>query len=56
MVPRNDSAFQTVADKAIAKMFGDGSFMTTYKKWFDPINMPLNPLLEAAVKLQKLPD
>jgi glutamate/aspartate transport system substrate-binding protein len=56
MVPRNDSAFQTLADKAIAKMFGDGSFMTTYKKWFDPINMPLNPLLEAAVKLQKLPD
>jgi glutamate/aspartate transport system substrate-binding protein len=56
MVPRNDSAFQTIADKAIAKMFGDGSFMTTYKKWFDPINMPLNPLLEAAVKLQKLPD
>jgi glutamate/aspartate transport system substrate-binding protein len=56
MVPRNDSTFQTIADKAIAKMFADGSFMATYKKAFDPINMPLNPLLEAAVKLQKLPD
>jgi glutamate/aspartate transport system substrate-binding protein len=56
MVPRNDSAFATVADKAIAKMFRDGSFMQAYKKWFDPIGMPLNPLLEAAIKLQALPD
>jgi glutamate/aspartate transport system substrate-binding protein len=56
MVPRNDSGFATVADKAIAKMFRDGSFMQAYKKWFDPIGMPLNPLLEAAIKLQALPD
>jgi len=56
MIPRNDSAFATVADKAIAKMFRDGSFMQAYKKWFDPIGMPLNPLLEAATKLQALPD
>jgi glutamate/aspartate transport system substrate-binding protein len=55
MVPRNDSAFATVADKAIAKTFRDGSFMQAYKKWFDPIGMPLNPLLEAAIKLQALP-
>ena len=33
-------------------MFRDGSFMQAYKKWFDPIGMPLNPLLEAATKLQ----
>jgi glutamate/aspartate transport system substrate-binding protein len=45
-----------VADKAIAKMFRDGSFMTTYRKWFDPLAMPLNPLLEAAIRLQALPD
>jgi glutamate/aspartate transport system substrate-binding protein len=56
MVPRNDSAFATVADKAISKTFRDGSFMQAYKKWFDPIGMPLNPLLEAAIKLQALPD
>jgi glutamate/aspartate transport system substrate-binding protein len=56
MVPRNDSAFATLADKAIAKMFRDGSFMQVYKKWFDPFGMPLNPLLEAAIKLQALPD
>jgi glutamate/aspartate transport system substrate-binding protein len=56
MLPRNDSAFATLADKAIAKMFRDGSFMQTYRKWFDPIGMPLNPLLEAAIKLQALPD
>ncbi|HEX9461420.1 MAG TPA: amino acid ABC transporter substrate-binding protein [Alphaproteobacteria bacterium] len=56
MLPRNDSTFQTLADKAIAKMFADGSFMQIYKTWFDPIDMPLNPLLEAAIKLQKLPD
>ena len=47
MVPRNDSAFATLADKAIAKMFRDGSFMQVYKKWFDPFGMPLNPLLAA---------
>jgi glutamate/aspartate transport system substrate-binding protein len=56
MLPRNDSAFATLADKAIAKTFRDGSFMQTYRKWFDPIGMPLNPLLEAAIKLQALPD
>jgi glutamate/aspartate transport system substrate-binding protein len=56
MIPRNDSSFATVADKAIAKMFRDGAFMQAYKKWFDPIGMPLNPLLEAATKLQALPD
>src|SRR5882757_4140159 len=56
MLPRNDSAFATLADKSIAKTFRDGSFMQTYKKWFDPIGMPLNPLLEAAIKLQALPD
>ena len=56
MIPRNDSGFATVADKAIAKTFRDGSFMQAYKKWFDPIGMPLNPLLEAAIKLQALPD
>jgi glutamate/aspartate transport system substrate-binding protein len=56
MVPRNDSGFATVADKAIARMFRDGSFMQAYKKWFDPIGMPLNPLLEAATRLQALPD
>ena len=56
MMPRNDSAFATVADKAIARMFRDGSFMQAYKKWFEPIGMPLSPLLEAAIKLQALPD
>jgi glutamate/aspartate transport system substrate-binding protein len=56
MIPRNDSAFATIADKALAKMFRDGSFMQTYRKWFDPIGMPLNPLLEAAIRLQALPD
>jgi glutamate/aspartate transport system substrate-binding protein len=56
MIPRNDSGFATVADKAIARTFRDGSFMQAYKKWFDPIGMPLNPLLEAATKLQALPD
>jgi glutamate/aspartate transport system substrate-binding protein len=56
MLPRNDSAFATLADKAITKMFRDGSFMLVYRKWFDPIGLPLNPLLEAAIKLQALPD
>ena len=56
MMPRNDSAFATVADKAIARMFRDGSFVQAYKKWFEPIGMTLSPLLEAAIKLQALPD
>src|SRR5262249_45371249 len=29
MLPRNDSAFQTLADKALAKTFRDGYFMQT---------------------------
>jgi hypothetical protein len=49
-MPRNDSAFATVVDKATAKTFRDGSFLQAHKKWFDPIGMPLNPPLEAAIK------
>jgi hypothetical protein len=30
--------------------------MQAYKKWFDPLGLPLNPLLEAAIRLQALPD
>ena len=56
MLPRNDSGFATLANKALAKTFRDGFFMQAYKKWFDPIGMPVNPLLEAAIKLQSLPD
>jgi glutamate/aspartate transport system substrate-binding protein len=55
-VPRNDSTILTLANRTLAKMFRDGSFKATYDKWFGPLDMPLNPLLEAAIQLQSIPE
>jgi glutamate/aspartate transport system substrate-binding protein len=55
-VPRNDSTFLTLANRTLARMFRDGSFKAAYDKWFGPLDMPLNPLLEAAIQLQAIPD
>lgn len=56
MVPRNDSAFELVGKTALAEVFRSGEINEIYSKWFDPLGVPADPLLEAAFQLGALPD
>lgn len=56
MVPRDDSAFELVGKKALAKVFRSGEINEIYSKWFDPLGVPADPLLQAAFQLGALPE
>lgn len=56
MLPRDDSAFRLVANKTLADLFRSGEIDKVYAKWFDPLGVPVNPLLKAAFELQALPE
>ena len=56
MVRRDDSAFELVGKKALADVFRSGEIEAIYAKWFDPLGVPADPLLEAAFKLGALPE
>ena len=55
MVRRDDSAFELVGKKALAAVFGSGEINAIYAKWFDPLGVPADPLLQAAFRLGALP-
>jgi glutamate/aspartate transport system substrate-binding protein len=56
MLPRDDSAFRLVVNKTLADLFRSGEIDKIYAKWFDPLEVPVNPLLKAAFELQALPE
>lgn len=56
MMRRDDSAFRLVVNKALADVFRSGEAEKIYAKWFNPIGVPLSPILKAAFALQALPD
>ncbi len=56
MVRRDDSAFELVGKTALAKLFRSGEIDEIYEKWFGPMNVPADPLLQAAYELGALPD
>ena len=56
MVRRDDSAFELVGKTALAKLFRSGEIAEIYEKWFGPMNVPADPLLQAAYELGALPD
>jgi glutamate/aspartate transport system substrate-binding protein len=56
MVPRNDSAFRLLGNETLARLFRSGEIEKIYRKWFDPIGVPLSPLLKAGFELGALPD
>ncbi len=56
MLPRDDSAFRLIANKTLADLFRSGEIEKMYAKWFDPLGVPVNPLLKAAFELQALPE
>lgn len=56
MVRRDDSAFELIGKKALAEVFKSGEINAIYAKWFDPLGVPADPLLQAAFKLGALPN
>ena len=56
MVRRDDSAFELVGKTALANVFRSGEIHEIYAKWFDPLGVPADPLLEAAFRLGALPE
>lgn len=56
MLPRDDSAFKLVVNKTLAELYRSGEIEKIYAKWFDPLGVPISPLMKAAFELQALPD
>lgn len=56
MVRRDDSAFELVGKTALAKLFRSGEIDEIYERWFGPMNVPADPLLQAAYELGALPE
>ncbi|NJO32066.1 MAG: amino acid ABC transporter substrate-binding protein [Rhodospirillales bacterium] len=56
MLPRDDSAYRLVVNRTLAELFRSGEIEKMYAKWFDPLGVPINPLLKAAFELQALPE
>lgn len=56
MVRRNDSAFRLAGNRALAELSRSGEIREIYSRWFDPIGVPLGPLLEASFELNALPE
>lgn len=56
MVRRNDSDFRLAVNKALARTFRSGEIAKIYAKWFEPMAVPMGPLLEAGFALQAIPE
>lgn len=56
MIRRNDPDFRLVVNRALARVFRSGEAERIYAKWFDPISVPMSPLLKAGFQLQAIPE
>lgn len=56
MLRRGDPDFRLAVDKALARVFRSGEIAKIYAKWFDPISVPMSPLLKAGFELQAVPE
>lgn len=56
MLPRDDSAFRLVVNATLADLFRSGEVNQMYAKWFDPLGVPVSPLMKAAFELQAFPE
>lgn len=55
MVRRDDAAFELVGKETLAGLFRSGEINAIYDKWFDPLGVSRTDLLNAAFRLQALP-
>lgn len=46
---KNDPAFKKVVDDAIVDLFKTGEIFQIYRKWFDPMHLPMSPVLRRAI-------
>jgi glutamate/aspartate transport system substrate-binding protein len=56
MYRRGDPDFRLAVSKALARVFRSGEIAKIYAKWFDPVAVPMSPLLKAGFELQALPE
>ena len=56
MYRRGDPDFRLAVNKALARVFRSGEIAKIYAKWFDPIAVPMSPLLKAGFELQAIPE
>lgn len=56
MVPRNDSEFRMVANKALTQVYRSGQHIQIYNKWIGRIGIQPSPLLVAMYQLNILPE
>ena len=52
MIPRGDTEFRLVADKALASMYRGAGIRRLYHKWFGRYGEPLSPIVEAMYEFQ----
>ncbi len=56
MFRRNDPDFRLAVTRALARAFRSGEAGKLYAKWFEPMAVPLSPLLKAGFELQAIPE
>jgi glutamate/aspartate transport system substrate-binding protein len=56
MYRRGDSDFRLAVNRALTRVFRSGEIAKIYAKWFDPIAVPMSPLLKAGFELQAIPE
>ena len=52
MLPRGDTEFRLVADKALASLYRGAGIRRLYHKWFGRYGEPLSPIVEAMYEFQ----
>jgi glutamate/aspartate transport system substrate-binding protein len=56
MLRRDDPDFRLAVSKALARIFRSAEVAKIYARWFDPISVPMSPLLKAGFELQAIPE
>lgn len=46
---KDDPAFKKVVDDAIVDLFKSGAIFSIYRKWFDPMHLPMSAVLKRAI-------
>ena len=53
---RDDSAFRTLGNHTLAKLYRSGEWEKIYTKWMSTIGQPLSPALKDLMSMQNYPD
>lgn len=56
MIPRGDTEFRLVADRALASLFRSARIRRLYHNWFGRYGEPLSPIVEAMYQFQAVGD